>query len=209
MKNIFVTGIGTNVGKTIASAVITEALQADYWKPIQTGANEFTDTQTIKNLISNTKSVIHNESYLFKEPVSPHLAASLENKTIQLSNIIIPETKNNIVIEGAGGILVPINNTHFIIDLANVFDCEIVLVIKNYVGCINHTLLSIDYLLNNQYNLKGLILNGNFDKQVKSAILNHSETPIISEIKEFETIDQLTIKELSKSVNTNLLLHDN
>ncbi|MCA0429401.1 MAG: dethiobiotin synthase [Bacteroidetes bacterium] len=208
MKNIFITGIGTNVGKTVASAVITEALQADYWKPIQTGSNDLTDTQNIKNLISNTKSVIHNESYLFKEPVSPHLAASLENQTIQLSNIVIPNTENNIVIEGAGGILVPINNTHFVIDLANVFDCEIVLVIKNYLGCINHALLSIDYLLNNQYNLKGLILNGNFDKQVKSAILNHSETPIIAEIKEFETIDKSIIKELAKTVNINTLLQD-
>ena len=126
MKNIFITGIGTNVGKTVASAVITEALQADYWKPIQTGSNDLTDTQNIKNLISNTKSVIHNESYLFKEPVSPHLAASLENQTIQLSNIVIPNTENNIVIEGAGGILVPINNTHFVIDLANVNSCSFI-----------------------------------------------------------------------------------
>ncbi len=208
MKTLFVTGIGTNVGKTVTSAVITEALQADYWKPIQTGTIESSDKDTISELITNEKSKIHDEIYAFKEPASPHLAASLENQTIQLTNLILPDSSNHMVIEGAGGLLVPINSNNFVIDLVNLFDCDVILVIRNYLGCINHALLSIDYLISNNYNLKGLVLIGNFDKLVKSAILNHAEIPVIAEILELENINKEVIAELAKHVNVSVLLED-
>lgn len=208
MKTLFVTGIGTNVGKTVASAVITEALEADYWKPIQSGTIEGSDKDTISELISNEKTQIHKEIYAFKEPASPHLAASLENQTIQLTNLVLPESTNHMVIEGAGGLLVPINSNNFVIDLANLFNCDVILVIRNYLGCINHALLSIDYLISNNYNLKGLVLIGNFDKLVKSAILNHAEIPVILEINELEAINKEIISKLSKNVNVSVLLED-
>ncbi len=193
MKNYFITGIGTNVGKTIASAILTEALQADYWKPIQTGSFEDNDKNTIKNLISNSKTVFHNETYNFKEPVSPHLAAALENKKINIETIGLPETENSLIIEGAGGILVPLNENNFVIDIARNLEAPIILVCQNYLGCINHSLLSIDYLLKNDFEIKGLILNGNFDKAVKSAIINYSEIPVIAEIPEMKEITKDTI----------------
>ncbi len=193
MKNYFITGIGTNVGKTIASAILTEALQADYWKPVQTGSFEDTDKNTIKNLISNSKTVFHNETYNFKEPVSPHLAAALENKKINIETIGLPETENSLIIEGAGGILVPLNENNFVIDIARNLEAPIILVCRNYLGCINHSLLSIDYLLKNDFEIKGLILNGNFDKAVKSAIINYSEIPVIAEISEMKEITKDTI----------------
>ena len=156
--NYFITGIGTNVGKTIVSAVLTESLQADYWKPIQSGTNEGKDSDTIRDLISNSKTIIHPESYLLKQPLSPHFAAKIDGIEIEINKINVPITNNNnIIIEGAGGIFVPINENQFVIDIAKKIDCEIILVVSNYLGCINHTLLSLNYLISNHYKIKALV----------------------------------------------------
>ena len=204
MANYFITGIGTNVGKTLAAAILTEALQADYWKPIQTGAFEDNDKNTIKNLISNTKTVFHNEIYNFKEPASPHLAAALENKKINIETIGLPETENNLIIEGAGGILVPLNENNFVIDIARNLEAPIILVCQNYLGCINHSLLSIDYLVKNEFEIHGLILNGNFDKAVKSAIINYAELPVLAEIPDLKEITRETILTLAQKVDVSI-----
>jgi dethiobiotin synthetase len=183
--NLFVAGIGTNVGKTIVSAILTEALEADYWKPIQSGTIEGKDSETVKSLITNSKTVIHPETYLLKEPLSPHFAAKLENVEIDLNKIELPvssslssrgksrDDNKALIIEGAGGLLVPINDKHFVIDIAKKFDSEVVLVISSYLGCINHSLLSIDYLLRNNFKIHSLVFNGEFEEEVKSAIINH------------------------------------
>lgn len=189
--NYFITGIGTNVGKTIVSAILTEKLEADYWKPIQSGTMEGLDSITIKTLISNSKTVIHPESYLLKEPVSPNLAAKKENRTIELENINVPFTSNHLIIEGAGGLMVPINNKHYVIDIAKKIDCEIILVISNYLGCINHSILSIDYLLKHHFKIKFLIFNGLFDAEVKQSIIHYAP--------EIKTIDIPAITELSRN----------
>ncbi len=195
--NYFITGIGTNVGKTIVSAILTEALQTDYWKPIQSGTSEGLDSNTVKSLISNTKTIIHPESYLLKAPLSPHYAAKLENIEIELKKITLPvglsevEIPNkHLIIEGAGGLLVPINTKHYVIDIAKQFDCEIVLVISDYLGCINHTLLSIDYLLKNNFKIKTLVFNGTFDEEIKNTIINYAP--------QLKTIDIAKLAELSK-----------
>lgn len=189
--NYFITGIGTNVGKTIVSAILTEKLEADYWKPIQSGTMEGLDSTTIKKLISNSKTVIHPESYLLKEPVSPNLAAKKENRIIELENINVPFTSNHLIIEGAGGLMVPINNKHYVIDIAKKIDCEIILVISNYLGCINHSILSIDYLLKHHFKIKFLIFNGLFDAEVKQSITQYAP--------EIKTIDIPAITELSRN----------
>ncbi len=204
MNKYFVTGIGTGVGKTIVSAILTEALQADYWKPVQCGIKEGTDKELVATLISNSKSVLHNESYCFKEPASPHLAAALENEKIRLDKMLLPETDNHLIIEGAGGILVPLNDNNFVVDLAIEFEADIILVIKNYLGCINHSLLSIDYLLKNGFEVKGLILNGNFDPAVRLAIINFSELPILGEIPEVSDISKESVSHLSRKINLSL-----
>src|ERR1700722_12595373 len=117
MKNIFVTGIGTDVGKTIVSTVITEALQADYWKPVQAGFADGTDTEFVRSLVSNKKSVIYPEAYRLKMPASPHTAAAAEGITIHIKDIKLPVTSNTLVIEGAGGLMVPLNEKELVIDL--------------------------------------------------------------------------------------------
>ena len=198
--NYFITGIGTNVGKTIVSAILTEALKADYWKPIQSGVNEGTDSTTIRTLISNSKTVIHPESYLLKEPLSPNIAAKKEGISISIENIILPSTNNHLIIEGAGGLLVPINNKHYVIDVAKKIDCEIILVISNYLGCINHSILSIDYLLKNNYKIKCLIFNGLFDEEVKQSIINFDSSITIIDIPTISEVNQETILNISNSL---------
>ncbi len=173
--NYFVTGIGTNVGKTLVSAILVEALKADYWKPVQSGTIEGMDSETLRSLISNEQTVIHPEAYLLKEPLSPHFAAKLDGVEIQLSNIIKPETSNTLIIEGAGGLLVPLNDTDAVIDLAKKFDAEVILVISDYLGCINHALLSLHYLQSNSYKIHSLVFNGDFAAEVKEAIIRKTD----------------------------------
>ena len=145
MNRIFITGISTDVGKTIIAAAVTEALHADYFKPMQTGAPPDSDAASVKDLISNEKSVVHPTGIELLEPASPHYAAALENKRFELSDIVFPETENHLVYEGAGGLLVPVNESETLADLIQPTD-KIVLVIKHYLGSINHSLLSLSYL---------------------------------------------------------------
>jgi len=157
---IFVTGISTDVGKTIASAIITEALEADYWKPVQAGDLNDSDSHKIQKYISNKKSFLHPNSYALQTPASPHLAAKIDNITIDLKNIIEPKTKNNLVIEGAGGIFVPLNDMDCVIDLIQQ-DYKVIVVSRHYLGSINHTLLTLEALKNRGINCAGIIFNGN------------------------------------------------
>jgi dethiobiotin synthetase len=181
---LFVTGIGTGVGKTIASAVITEALNADYWKPIQTGSDEGSDTQTVKGLVSNSKSRYYPEAFCLRKPVSPHAAAIEENVRIQIRDIVIPETKNTLVIEGAGGLMVPLNEKELMLDLIKVCEAEVVLVVKHYLGSINHTLLSIQVLKQEKIPVAGIIYNGQANGASEQAIESFGGLPIIGRINE-------------------------
>lgn len=204
--NLFITGIGTNVGKTVVSAVLTEALQADYWKPIQSGVVEGKDSDTVKSLISNSKSVFHPETYLLKEPLSPHFAAKLDGVKIELRNIKLPKTSNHLIIEGAGGLLVPINDSHYVIDIAKQFDCEIVLVISSYLGCINHSLLSIDNLLRNGFKLKALVFNGIFEPEVKQAITNYVKNTLIIDVPQLDELSKSAVLQISYQIKAQLSL---
>lgn len=174
MSRLFVTGIGTDVGKTVASAIICEALHADYWKPVQTGSYFSTDSDKLKKYISNSKTVIHPESFVLRQYMSPHAAAELEGKHIELSAINVPQTSNTLVIEGAGGIMVPLNDKEFIVDLIIKTGAEVVLVIQNYLGSINHSILSIDSLKFRNIPVKGIIFNGPPHKLSEDIILSYS-----------------------------------
>jgi dethiobiotin synthetase len=198
--NLFITGIGTNVGKTVVSAILTEALQADYWKPIQSGVLDGKDSDTVKSLISNTKTVFHPETYLLHEPLSPHFAAKLDGVEIELDKIQLPKTANHLIIEGAGGLLVPVNDTQYVIDIAKQFGCEIVLVISSYLGCINHSLLSIDYLKRNHFKIKALVFNGEFESEVKQSIINYSSESQIIDIPTLNSLNKQHILEISNII---------
>src|ERR1035438_4434649 len=117
MRKIFVTGTGTDVGKTIVSAILVEKLKADYWKPVQAGSLNETDTMRVKELITNSKSSFHSEGYCLSGYMSPHAAANSDGIKINLSKIKLPVTKNHLIIEGAGGLMVPLNEKSLVIDL--------------------------------------------------------------------------------------------
>ena len=204
--NLFVSGIGTNVGKTIVAAVLTEALQADYWKPIQSGTIEGKDSDTVRSLISNTHTCVHPETYLLREPLSPHFAAKLEGTEIDFTYINPPLTGNTLIIEGAGGLLVPINSHQFVVDLARKFHCEIVLVISNYLGCINHSLLSIDYLIRNNYKIHSLIFNGAFEPEVKNAIANYASDCQIIHLPTLKNLEKSEIRAVAAHIKQQMTL---
>ena len=152
MKKYFVTGIGTEIGKTLTSSILVEALEADYWKPIQAGELENSDTLKVKALISNNKSQFHQESYRLKAAMSPHAAAQRENIEIQTANCTLPQTQNRLIIEGAGGLFVPIKKDFFMIDFIKELRVKTFLITSSKLGCINDTLLSIEALKNKQIN---------------------------------------------------------
>lgn len=203
-KKYFVTGIGTNAGKTVVSALLCEYLRADYFKPVQTGYPPDRDSEKVKNLVS-FDITIYPESYLLKLPVSPHLAASRENTTIDINRIILPKSNNTLIIEGAGGLLVPLNDNLYISDLIFHFNAECILVISDYVGCINHSLLSLHYIFQKKIPLKGIILNGNFDESVKKSIIkNLHPSQIISHIPYIQDLDKSTFQDIFKIFVQNL-----
>jgi dethiobiotin synthetase len=200
MRKLFITGIGTDVGKTIVAATITEALQADYWKPVQSGAIENTDTQKVKSLVSNSLSNFHTESYVLQAPLSPYAAAHLQNIEIDFSNIILPQcNKSNLVIEGAGGLMVPLNSQYFVIDLISKFDAEVILVVKNYLGSINHTLLSIELLKARKLKIAGIIFNGDANNASEEIIIDYGKLPVLGRIENLKNIDAAAILSVSKN----------
>jgi dethiobiotin synthetase len=203
MRKIFVTGIGTDVGKTVIAAILTEALKADYWKPIQAGFEDGTDKQRVKNWISNSLSQFHDERFLLKEPMSPHAAAELENINIQLSDFKLPLSKNsNLIIEGAGGLLVPINHKHVVADLIEHLDAEVMLVSRNYLGSINHTLLTINELLRRKLKIAGIIFNGKKNDATEKIILSKYHFTFVGRVNEHEDITKNVILEYATKFNS-------
>lgn len=200
----FVTGIGTGVGKTIASAIITEALKADYWKPVQAGDLDFSDTKTVKNLISNTESIFHPEAFKLKNAISPHAAAALEGIEIIPDKIPMPETENNLVIEGAGGIMAPLNNRQTMLDLMVLLNAEIVLVSSNYLGSINHTLLSWQMLKTTDLSIKGIIFNGEENPESEKFILQYTGLPLLLRINQENDITKNRIVHYAEQIKNNL-----
>ena len=195
---LFITGIGTDVGKTIASAIITEALQADYWKPIQAGDLNQSDSHKISLYISNTRTIVHPNSYALNTPASPHYAASLDNLVIDIKNIKEPKTKNHLVVEGAGGILVPLNNQDTIADLIQP-DYKVIVVSRHYLGSINHTLMTIEALHIRKIAIAGIIFNGDENQPTESIILSKTGIKNLGRIGNEPYFDKNVIAEYADS----------
>ncbi|MBG6186940.1 dethiobiotin synthase [Flavobacterium sp. CAN_S2] len=201
---LFVTGIGTDVGKTIASAIITEALEADYWKPVQAGDLQNSDSHKIKSFLSNEKTVIHPNSYALSTPASPHLAAELDGIVIDLKKIIEPKTENHLVVEGAGGVFVPLNDTDCVIDLIQ-NEYKVIVVSRHYLGSINHTLLTIEALQNRKIVVAGIVFSGDENKAPEKIILNKTGIKCIGRIEQEPYFDQNVIKEYADLFREQLL----
>lgn len=166
---IVVAGIGTEVGKTIVSAIFCQAFSMDYWKPLQSGSNEDNDTEKIRDLVKQGINIFPN-TYCFKEPLSPDQAAKLEGITIDPSTIQIPNS-DNLVIEPAGGLMVPLTEDGFLFsDLLKNWNVPVVLVSRFYLGSINHTLLSIEFLKSHNLSLAGIVFTGDINEESEKII---------------------------------------
>ena len=201
---LFITGIGTDVGKTIASSIITEALEADYWKPIQAGDLENSDSHKVKSFLSNKKTVIHPNSYALNTPASPHLAAELDGISIDLKKIIEPRTDNHLVVEGAGGVFVPLNSQDCVIDLIQ-SDYKVMVVSRHYLGSINHTLMTIEALQNRKIAIAGIVFSGDENKATDEIILSKTGLKYIGRIEQEPYFDKNVIKEYADLFREQLL----
>ncbi|MEO2050197.1 MAG: dethiobiotin synthase [Allomuricauda sp.] len=199
----FITGISTEVGKTVASAIVVEALGADYWKPIQAGDLDHSDSHKIEALISNDRTVIHPNSYALKTPMSPHAAADIDGISIQLDKIVPPITKNNLVIEGAGGLLVPLNDSDTIFDLIQT-DYKVIVVSRHYLGSINHTLLTIEKLQQKGVEI-GIIFSGDEHPTTEKIILKKTGAVFLGRINEEQKFDKAVVKKYAFAFQEALL----
>jgi dethiobiotin synthetase len=203
-KSFFVTGIDTDIGKTVVSAILVEALNADYWKPIQSGDLHYTDTDKVKELV-NEKAILHPEAYRLNNPLSPHASAKLDSISISLDSFQLPKTNNNLIVEGAGGLLVPINEEgNYLSDVILKLGMEIILVSKNYLGSINHTLLSIEYLKSNSISVKGIIIVGEKNESSESIITKNTGVKILHHVPMVESVTKEFIKEQAELLRTAL-----
>ncbi|WP_284461574.1 dethiobiotin synthase [Chryseobacterium sp.] len=196
---LFITGIGTEIGKTICSAILVQYFKADYWKPVQSGDLHYTDSHKIEDWTDHT--TCYPETHRLQLAASPHQSAREENIQIQLDDFQLPETENSLIVEGAGGLMVPLSDHIFMIDLIEILDLPAALVVRNYLGCINHSLLSIMALQQRNIKLEYLILNGVFPQDTERLICSfiESDTKIIR-IPEITHTDKEHIKMAAKQL---------
>jgi dethiobiotin synthetase len=199
--NYFVTAIGTDSGKTVVSSILCEALGADYWKPVQAGLPR--DTETVMQLVTNNRTKFHPEQYLLKTPASPHAAARIDGVNIELASFVLPSTHNTLIIEGAGGCLVPLNDRDFVIDLIQPFQSEVILVSNLYLGSINHTLLTAEALKRRNIKVRGLIFNGDSNEESERIILSHTGFHCLLRIKHEPVMNAQVVKSYAATLNQN------
>ena len=204
MKRFIVTGIGTDIGKTVVSAILVEALQATYWKPVQAGELENSDSIKIKKWCSESVQVLP-EAFRLTEPVSPHLAASIDNLNISTDYLKIPKLEGNLIIEGAGGILVPLNNEGLLfIDVLKYWDLPVILVSRHYLGSINHTLLTAAILKNNNIKVEGIVFVGDDNKATEEIILKKTGLPLIARIPLVNEINKEFIQKEANRISSKI-----
>lgn len=199
-SQFFITGIGTDVGKTVVSAIVAEALEASYWKPIQAGDLDNSDSIKINNLTDNV--VVLEEGVKLTQPMSPHAAAEIDNVNVRKSDFVIPNVDGNLIVEGAGGMMVPINSDGLLlVDLMKEFRLPVILVSRHYLGSINHTLLSVEVLKNRNIPIEGIIFVGSENKATEEIILSVTDLKMIARIPETNVVDKEFIKEQASLLN--------
>ncbi len=206
MHKILVAGIGTDVGKTLVSAILTILLKGDYWKPIQCGPEEHGDTAIIKQLLDN-ECTIHAPAYSFKAPLSPHHAARLENAIIDLRAIEPPSSARPLIIEGVGGIHVPLTAAVSSLDLFTSWNCRWVIVSRHYLGSINHTLLTAEVLKTRGIPILGIVFNGDINPDSEAAILNMTQLPMLGRLLPESDINPNTLHRYSQQWQAEIYKH--
>ncbi|MEC7128504.1 MAG: dethiobiotin synthase [Bacteroidota bacterium] len=199
---IFVTSIDTNVGKTVCSSILCAGLGYDYWKPVQCGDLDFSDSMKVKSYSPLTK--VHAESFQLNAPMSPHEAAKLENMDISINDFKLPKSEE-IIIEGAGGVMVPLNyKGNMIVELASLFEAKVIIVFKNYLGSINHTLLTIDKVKSVGLDILGLLVVGDEVTSSERIIEDATQMNIIARIPIVDRVNQKWVKEQGLKVKNKL-----
>ena len=202
-QTYFITGISTEVGKTIISAIVTEALEADYWKPVQAGELDNSDSHKVSRLVTNNSTKLHPCSFELQTPMSPHAAAAIDEVALSVKNMKRPTTKNNLVIEGAGGILVPLNSSETIIDLIQPTD-KVIVASRHYLGSINHTLLTIEALKARKLNILGIIFSGTEYPTTENIIEKMSGVRTLGRVDEEPYFDKNVIREYAEKFKDEL-----
>ncbi|MEO2063813.1 MAG: dethiobiotin synthase [Christiangramia sp.] len=202
-KTFFITGISTEVGKTVAAAIVTRSMEADYWKPVQAGDLENSDTHKIKRLLGSHEVHFHENAYALKTPMSPHAAAEIDGIEIAIRNIRFPETSKDLVVEGAGGLLVPLNDTETILDLISP-EHKVVLVSRHYLGSINHTLLSVEVLKSRGIKNIGILFSGEAHPSTEDVVTKMAGVSIIGRIEEEPYFDERVVEEYAEKFKENL-----
>ncbi len=199
--SIIIAGIHTNIGKTICSSVICQAMGYDYWKPVQAGDLGNSDSVFIKKVVTNPLCKIHPEAYQLSIPASPHYAAEVDGVQINKANINLPRSDNNIVIETAGGIMSPLAYNYLNIDLIQQLKLSVILVSNNYLGSINHTLLSVAALRQRKIFLKGIVFSGESNVATEDFIKQYTGLPILFSIPTFAEINAASIDNFAKQIS--------
>jgi dethiobiotin synthetase len=198
MKPFFISGIGTGIGKTLIAAVLTEALRADYWKPVQAGLDPRTDSSWLASMVSNRESVVHPETYKLKLAASPHIAARKENIQIDLNRIVDDfkqmDPSRPLIIEGAGGLMVPLNESKFVADLVKQLDARLILVSRNYLGSINHSLMTATCCRSYGLDVAGWVFNDQY-MDYDQEIVAWSGYPALFSLPFFNAVTKQTISE--------------
>lgn len=193
---VFITGTDTGVGKTVISAMIVAGTGAEYWKPVQCGTDETTDREWVIRSAGVPPSRTYKEAYLLKHPLSPHAAARCEGVTIDLGAITLPPSSpsRSLVVEGAGGIMVPLNDRHYMVDLMKRLKLPVLLVASSRLGTINHTLLSLEQLRRHGLEILGVVVNGHRNLSNRDAIRGYGGVAILAEVEPLQRIDPNTLK---------------
>ena len=208
VQSIFITGIGTDTGKTLISAILAEAMKADYWKPVQAGFDKGTDSQWVKSMLTNTVSEVHPEAYKFKLPASPHIAARNEDMEISLETIFASYSAflhkdSSVIIEGAGGLMVPLNETEFVCDLIRKLNSRVILVSRNYLGSINHSILTAQVCRQKNIRVLGWIFNDQF-MDYEDDIVRWTGYPKLGSVPKLDVINKEVIREEAEKMKANL-----
>ena len=200
-KGYFICGTDTNVGKTFISALLVKALDADYWKPIQCGDLENSDTMTVRKFVGpNFGGILHREKYALKLPQSPHLAARSEHIKIHLDDFILPQSESLILVEGAGGCLAPINEEETILDLVEHLNLPLILVTRFYLGAYNHTLMSLESIQRRDLRIEGLILNDGDNPDFRDYITRKTKLDFLGIVPKLSLDNSVEMAHLVKTL---------
>jgi dethiobiotin synthetase len=203
LRGIFVTGTDTNVGKTVLCAALLHRFRADaplrYWKPMQTGIEQDDDTGMVKRLSSASDSEIYPDGIRLRGAVSPHLAARWNNQVIRIADVrkLLPHCESSSkmcwVIEGAGGLLVPLNNEELMVDLIGSLGLPAVIATRSSLGTINHTLLTVEALRQRSLPIAGVVMIGEPNPDNRAAIEHHGKVPVLGEMPRFDRLDSVSL----------------